>query len=242
MRRMLVLIVLADILLKSLSASAAEYVSPKGYSLHYPDGWTVSSESQKKDNQKSTDEKHKTESQPIDVTIRNPRAKEFSEYFSVTVNDQSVSIDAQTVAKYAASLKTEYKQFGIEIKAVQSELIEMNDVNAISVKYEYLYPNTNLFLHQWQVVLSQGGKTYTITFSALKSEFQKAQPVFQNILDSVKFPVEKKGLLDNIDPEYRDIIIYALIFGGIGGAVGGLIGAIKSWKKPRQLRQMRQHW
>ena len=202
---------------------AAEYTGPEGFSLTYPDEWVVFSKHQQEaarlEARKMLDNMDKVDLSGIAVMIARPNDGVFAENINVAVGAGGAEVSSLLEQQYVKGIKEELGRMGLSPINIRSERITVGNRKAISVHSDLNFPGLPERMHQWQVIIPTGNKTCVLTCSALVSDFDEVEPLFAEIVNSMRV---KGGLLDGVSVPVRLGIIGGLL-GGFGGVIIALI-------------------
>ena len=204
-------------------ARGAEYTSPQGFSLEYPDSWKVASKELLKaaehEAQPLLEKVGAVDFDQVAVIVLSPTIDKFVENVNVVVASGAPPVDEQAKREYVQGLTEQYSGMGLRPSNVKSELIEVGDRRAISVRLDAVFPGQDEPIRQWQVLVPAGRRLYVVTCSALASDFAQYEPVFSKIVHSLR----SKGGLAEFWHNLPTILRYAIIGGLIGGVIGPLV-------------------
>jgi hypothetical protein len=220
-------VLLACLALGSLSR-AAEFKSSEGFSLKYPEGWTVLSEEARDSLAEAAEALSGVSSGPANcaVMIFNSEFGMGGENMNVVVVPGRLRIDAEAERQFSAKVREEYSAIGVVPDIVECRRTTIGGRDVLSIRYDATMPMAPDTLRQWQVAFPGSSKTFILTCTAQKSKFDQLEPLFSATVNS--FKVEESFWSKLPGP-----IRYGILGGLIGGLVGGLISAVRALAKKK---------
>jgi hypothetical protein len=184
MRYLLPLFAFTAFLGGTLPAPAGEFKSPKGFSLTYPDRWQVASAEQLK---KTAEESKKLGRKTADYAARisAPRREDFTPFIGVTVNSGNLVPAEKDEKDFAAAFQRHFESGG-RLPAMKTDHLTVGGQNAFTMALERTEPTSRKVIRQWIVMLPGKQQTYTITCTALKSQWSDVSKGFRETVLSFK--------------------------------------------------------
>jgi hypothetical protein len=208
-------------------ALAERFKSPQGFSLDPPDGWTVASKEQSQQLAEAVKQRLKQfDLNRIAVVMFDPANPRNN--INVVVASGRVSVDAKSAEQYGSSLRSQYRQMGLNPEAFTVDQKTFGKRSALFADYVNDYgplggdPGK---VHQWQAIFPGSGKSIFVTCTVPADRYATMAPVFTKTLESLDI---EGGLFDNIPPWMRTALIGAVI-----GALAGLILSLMRKKRPK---------
>jgi hypothetical protein len=216
------------VLLGACAAQGAEFTSPQGFSLSYPDGWAAMSKDQTSEARKKI-QSHFKEVREADlvqvaVMIGEENAKGFAANANVTVGQGRDPYLEKTEAELRQFIAEQYGKVGLAPYDIQVEKIKVGDMDVVSSRFSLKMPAVNEPIRQWQVTVPGPRRTYILTCTSLEADQAKYQPVFAAIVSSFRVTP---------DPWWQDLLDSGAFRYGV---IGGLVGGVVVWLKLRRRR------
>jgi len=221
-------VVAGVVLLGACAARAAEFTSPQGFSLSYPDAWAALSKDQTDEVRKKAMSffKNVTEASldQVAVMIGEESAGGFAANANVVVTPGSAPLMEKTEAELRQFVTEQFSKVGLVLYDVQVEKTKVGDLDVVSSHYGLKVPSVEGTLRQWQVMVPAKRRTYILTCTSLEADQVKYQPVFTALVSSFRVTPGSwwEDLLDS------DVFKY--------GVIGGLAGGAVAWLKLRKRR------
>jgi hypothetical protein len=218
------------------SAHAGTFSSDHGYSIDYPDGWTIADRAE---SAQLEDEVGKVLSPAtsnsgfgLDVVILGPSGETFTPNVNVVVSPRSTTVTEGDVGAVRQAFIALHRDKGGELRQMAVTVETVGDRDAYSLRYATTMPGRDAPLWQWGLIVPNGGTTCHFTCSCLPEEKEQFIPVFEEMIGSVRFetpvtPASGKGWLPGV---------VVAIFVGCG-AVGGVIAIRRRRAKTREHQQ-----
>jgi len=217
--------------LAASAALAGEFKSERGFSLTYPDGWSAMSKEQQKD---AADQAKAVLSKAPDINLDkvavflfNPTPASLGENVNVVVIAGRLPMDDASCSKYRNGLIEQYGRAGIHVSHTDCRLIKVGDRDAISWHCDAQFPGPVPLMRQWQVVLSSRRQSYIVTCTAPAAVYGQIEPVFTQIVHSVRIEPDKGFAWGDLSPVAR----YAILGAIAGGAVGGILALARRLRR-----------
>ena len=208
---------------------AEKFKSSQGFSLDPPDGWTVASKEQRQQLGDAVKERLKQfDLDRMAVVMFDPANPRNN--INVIVGPGRVSVDdANAAEQYGSSLKSQYRQMGLEPVGFTVDRRTFGKHRALVADYENDYGPLGApgKVHQWQAIFPGSGKSFFVTCTAPADQYAGMVPVFTKTLESLDIEAD---LFDNIPRWMRTALIGAVI-----GALVGLILAVMKKRRPKPL-------
>jgi hypothetical protein len=213
---------------------AATYQSPKGYSLDYPDDWQTADAKQMEAAQKLTKETLKKAGENpqdlMDVIIHKPRIMAFAENINVVVTPVADALNSSSAREYKMELYKQHASAGWkDVKQPQVERITINGADALSIRTCVIMAPNAPPLEQWQVIIPGTKNTYTVTCTALASQYSACEPQFRKTIQSIKVPDPRAPE----DPRYLYVTCFLCLLGAAGAVAGIAFSYFKSKGKKK---------
>jgi hypothetical protein len=209
------------------SALAGEFKSQRGFSLTYPDGWSLATKEPQPD---GADQPKTTVPNAPDVNldkvavfIYHSAPTTLGENVNVVVVAGRFPMTDESCAKYRAGLIEQYTKRGATVSKPDCRLIKLGPRDAVSWHCDVQLPGPVPLMRQWQLVLSSRTQAFIITCTAPASAYDKMEPIFTRIVESVQLEPDRGFSLDALSPVARGAIIGAVI----GLLVGGIVAVVK---------------
>jgi len=216
------------VLIGACAARGAEFTSPQGFSLSYPDAWAALSKDQTDEVRKKSMSlfKNVTEASldQVAVMIGEDNAGGFAANANVVVTPGSAPLMEKTEAELCQFVTEQYSKVGLAPYDVQVEKTKVGDLDAISSHYSIKMPGASEPLRQWQVAVPAGRRTYIVTCTSLEADQAKYRPVFAAMVSSFRVTP---------DPWWQDLLDSGAFRYGV---IGGLVGGVVVWLKLRRRR------
>jgi hypothetical protein len=203
-------------------ATAGDYLDPSGFSFTYPEGWTVVRHSDRADVFEGVHpevvrsiKKNHVDLKKIAVTLVRNGPKEFPENVNFVVGPH-IPVDEDSL-NMTSKLTKEFESQGFKIEDFQTRIQRVGAYRAIVAEYHVRLPGVAQVMRQKSVMISGGGKSYRVTYSAPTETFEQYEGTFDAILTSFKIP-----------PTVNATFLLGLICGllGLAAAVVG----IRRWR------------
>ena len=171
-------------------AAAGELHSAQGFSLRCPDGWVVVTD-QNRDGLPKTVRDLLGKSGGIDPSriaafLVDPADDGFLENINVEVTAGAKPVDEKTGEKFRHTLLQQLKRMGMEPRDLRVEEIEVAGHDAFSARYDVSFPFHDRRIRQWRVQIPVETRTYVVTCSSEAADFDRFEPVFGEVIDSVQ--------------------------------------------------------
>jgi hypothetical protein len=205
-------------------AVGSEYVAPQGFSFHYPDGWKVVTQDDKKMIHKKAHDlgiPDRSFRHSLIIMVQNPAGDQFCENINFVISPGGGQIE-DINPENIEGMKKEIEAIGIKVGKFQYEKIKIGELHALSIHQDLKIPGFPHPVRQWQVIMLSSTDTYTISCTALASEFKKYEPLFMQTIRSFHFPDSRLSRWSRIPLYLRESLIGVLFCGMIGGMAGGL--------------------
>jgi len=200
---------------------AAEYSSPKGFSFQYPDSWRIATGGQqvgvKKLVQKTFKGINPERVRRLAVVLLDSEQDEFVENVNVVIAKGRMPLEKESDDEILKMLKQQWARLGLSVRVLKHERIKIQGRPAFSVQYESQFAQQSGPVRQWAVMVPGNGRTYIMTCSAAAKDFERYQPIFNQIISSFRVDTGLAGWWYALPPVLRSAIL--------GGAIGGLAGA-----------------
>lgn len=169
---------------------AAEFSSPRGYVIIFPDDWVLATQQQNEAVNEATRKLVKNPSAPVmDCTVQSRQTSMPVANVNVVVTPGSPGTAGgqKTIDEYVAMVRKEFESAGMEINLIKAEWVRFGRNPAISVRHDLIVKSARQFtVTQWQGVFPGTRQTYTVTCTASPQQFADVEPVFRQILESFK--------------------------------------------------------
>jgi hypothetical protein len=207
-------------------AKAEEYVSPKGYSLRYPDGWLVAYDSREQETPKTLGQK----TNALDFIVRNPAG---SGNINIGVTNDEMVISDQAEMELRTIVIPSIDMHGSHPTDIEVEQVQLGGRKVLSAtfKVKATTPSTSDSA-VWQVLIPGGGHTYMVTLTSREAEFDELRPLFEDMLASVKTPAPTRHIAGTGSSAVRNVAL-GLIVVGLAGAVGTSLIVIAKRRRER---------
>ena len=173
-----------------LPAQAKVFKSPKGFSLTCPDGWRVASEEQ----MKQFAETLKKAGRP-DATaamIIGPVSNGFAAKLIVTVHPGKLVLDAKSEEAIVGVMQRGWGDAG-KPPAIKTGHISIGGERAFTMEGERTEPTSGNVARQWMAMLPGKRQWYSITCTALASQWDDVWKGFREIVLSFKADLDNTG-------------------------------------------------
>ena len=184
MRYLLLSFVLPACLSALLPAQAAEFKSPKGFSLTCPDGWQIASEEQSKKMAEATKELP-GKAPEYAARILGPQSGGFTPSIRVTVHPGNLVPKAKDEKGFAAAVQLRLEKGG-KVLAMKTGHLTIGGETAFTMSVERAGPKSGKVIRHWIVMLPGTQRTYNITCTALKSQWNDVWKGFHETVLSFK--------------------------------------------------------
>ena len=209
------------------SALAGEFKSQRGFSLTYPDGWSLATKEPQPD---GADQPKTTVPNAPDVNLDkvavfryNPTPTSLGENVTVVVLARRFPMSDESCAKFRTSLIERFGKRGATVSKSDCRLIKLGPRDAVSWHGDVQFPGRVPLMRQWHLVLSSRTQAFIVICTAPASAFDQVEPVFTRIVESVQLEPDRGFSLDALSPVARGAIIGAVI----GLLVGGIVAVVK---------------
>lgn len=226
----------------SRAAVAETYTDSAGFFCESPVGWTLISESHMAEvadaltpQIKDWVQRNKIDFKQVKVILlRNGDHEKFLENLNVVVEPSQITV-SETSRRQLAELSTRrFAEAGLQQENYSSRIERIADREFIVSDYLLKFPDSMGVgsVRQRQYLIGGGGKTFTITCTALPETFETYEPVFSTVMASFKAP---QSIATGFN--WGAIASSGAIWGILGGLVGGLVGA--AMKKKADAKKQR---
>ena len=223
LHRFLALLLLVPILPAAAQDRAEVYVSEKGFSIQVPPGWLrIDKETVQGMLRQDRDLARITRGMNFDriaLCAVRPAAGDFAWNFNVLVAPDRIPVTEVGKEKLARMLKAQFAARRVNLEGFQASFAEFNGVKGIRLDYSWSHPRSDLVVRQIQAAVPVGGRTVILTCSADEYGFAAAEPVFQEVLESLEV---NSGLAD---------LWFGLPRAVRYGLIGGLVGLVMALGK-----------
>lgn len=182
--------------LLAASTQAAEFKSPQGFTIEYPDDWRVAGKEQAEaipgEAKEALAKLGNVDFDRVAVMIFSPEADDFTEAVNVVaLPGRNPELDEAARKEFVATLTGQFKKAGWTLKGdIDSKLIKIGGQTAISVTYEVQYPSFQEPVKQWQAVVRGSKGLLFVTCWAKAADFARYLPTFEKIVGSLKIDTE----------------------------------------------------
>ena len=214
-------------------ALADKYVDPSGFSFDYEEGWAPVTRTVLQDinsiippEMKDWAAKSNINFNAVAVALIREGQDAFLENINVIVQDQQIPVDNATAQKVAETIRQAYSGPMMKIEHMQERIETVAFRTAIVLEFDSQLPGVSHPLHQKQILIPVGGKTYILTCTAMPSTFDRYEPEFNKVLASFQAPAPiTRGF------NWSGLMSTSVVGGLIGGIVGGILGALGFYAK-----------
>jgi hypothetical protein len=219
-----VAVVISLIIFGAQGLQAKEYKGSEGYSLTFPDDWTIADKKMQEDLLREGS--RIVQLQDVDLSkismvayAKPAKPTPFVANFKVVISNQRIGTDESARAELSRQLREQFSKMGVTTISLEVATIEMAGSKAISAMSVNRFPGLPMPIRQWQVCVPHWTKTYVFTASAIDEDFASFQPQFQQIVSTAR-----------LGPAMPFWTIPVMI-----GVAGGLLVTVivaKRWPKP----------
>jgi hypothetical protein len=233
---------LVPVILLGLSFSGAvraeSHSDPSGFTCTGPEGWEVISASRMGEVsgamdpavQKWVQDNGIDLSQVKVIFLRNGDLQSFLENINVVVESGQILVSEAMRKHLLDVVPRKFAQAGLTVIDFQNRIVTINGRAMVASDYRVKFPDSTGVgtIRQRQYVVPGGGKTYTITCTALPDTFDTYEPRFAAFAESFVVPAPTATGID-----WSAVLKSSAVWGGLAGLIGGIAGA-KLLKKPNK--------
>jgi hypothetical protein len=217
-------------LLLASAARGAEFSSPRGYSLKHPDTWKVLTAAQRQavnqETQRLLNKMGNLDLDKIDAMVVNPIDDGFFENVNVVVVPGVPRPGVGGEDDLAREVSSGCSAAGIELVSCKVEHARLAGREVLTAHCDLRVPKVAGVVRQWQAIFPHIRRSYIVTCSAQASSFERYEPIFADVLNSMQYG---GGLGD-----WWDRLPAPMRWGALGGVIGGLVGP---WLMSRRRRR-----
>jgi hypothetical protein len=219
----------------SAVCGAADFTSPDGFRLSYPDDWQVVSKTQQRNMAKATKSVFRNgedaDVEHLAVMILHPGDARFNANINVNVAMGLVRVDDEGAKALRGELSGKFASIGLKPSNWETKCATLAGRDAVSIRLEYYHPTLNMTIRQWLVFVPGRSRTYVLTASALIEDWSRFEPQFAAMANSLEVDVGLLGGWFNLSSVMQSAIIGGVV-GGIAGAVAVLLKMATKRPKP----------
>lgn len=212
------------------SLHAESYSDSSGFSCRGPDGWEVLSASRvgEVEGALSPSAQAWVRNNGIDfsqikvILLRNGDPQGFLENINVVVESGQVLVTEAMRSRLATVVPNKFTEAGLKVADFQNRIATINGRATIVSDYSVTFPSSmeNITVRQRQFSVPGGGKTFTVTCTALPDTFDTHEAVFNRFAETFEVPEPNVSGFD-----WGAVLKSGAIWGVLGGLIGGLVGA-----------------
>ncbi len=199
---------------------AKEFKGQQGFSFEYPASWVIATKEQTQKAGKALESVapniKQVDLNRMAVAVYNPAYQEFAENLNVVITRGAIPIDTNMCSKYSATITDGFRKTGINVSDVQVSFATVAGINAVTAHWQTLWPRGRAPIRHWQVSVPHKRQTFIITCSARNTDWARLEPLFQRMVNSLRFEPDMIPSFDELPGYVKGMII--------GGIIGGIIG------------------
>lgn len=235
-RRIIGAAFLAGCLVPTLAISAVYESKLRGFSVTYPDGWTVLSSDDLEESREAVSELQKkaggSGADPRAVVITEPNVDppELAAHINVTITRGRFSVTEDSVPKLLSEMETTWTKMGVQGELLEHSLREIGSNHGLYFERRGTDPATGVEKRYWQHITPGREQAYTIICAVPEVEAESFRETCLSVLESFKKDTGVEGFFSSIPMFVRD---------GFQGAIIGLIVALflRWWNKRKEVQE-----
>ncbi len=214
-----------ELLLFASVSHSADYHSPRGFRLSYPDGWQIATqEDQRAVGEAAARFLQNIDLRRMDVVIYNPNSYPLQNV-NVVVPPDLMPSGKDGVSEVESALRNQLSSAGVAVESVESRLAHLGSNDAIVSSWTASMGSDRVW--QQQFIISGKVRSYIITCSVGAGSSADAAPVFASIVSS--FQIEEEP--SRTPGEWWDTLPGAVRFAIVGAGIGMGISVLGSLLK-----------
>lgn len=207
-----------SVLLWPAEASAAFYEDRmRGYSVAYPDEWTVLTPEHLEATGEAISKMQKEaggrgrDARAVVITESNVHPPELAAHINVSITRGDLNISQASVPRLIAHLENSWSKTGIRAKKFDHGLKKIGSNRGLYIEYRGADPLTGVEKRFWQLITTGREQVYTITCAAPEIEAESFRETCQSALENFKKDTGVEGFLTAIPEFWRSALQGTLI-------------------------------
>ena len=168
------------------SARAGDFVSPEGFTLAYPEKWTIASKEQF-DKVVELTKKSTGSDQGMVAVIYGPQSENFTPNITVIIPQVRYILNPADENQMVKEIKTALTAPGGAAPVIKTVQFRIDGHTAFSLAFEQDNPAIKAILRTWMVILPGKKGATILRCTALKSQWGEAGPAFKSAIKGIKF-------------------------------------------------------
>jgi hypothetical protein len=200
------------------AAAGSEYRDPTGYSFTYPEGWFIASSRREVTGGKPLPQeiqtwldKNRADLNKVSVFLIRHGPEDFHENLHVAVLPFQAPINDRALKDLLKTLPEKFSSIGAKLENLEGRVQTTGNNESLVVEYQITLAGAASPMHQRQLYIPGGGKTYVVTCSGKADTFATYAPTFDTILASFKTPPPISKQVDSA--AYRAGYIVGVVVG-----------------------------
>lgn len=185
----------------------------RGFSVAYPDGWTVLSQEELKETGEAISElKEKAGGRPNDpravvITEPNVEPAEMAAHINVTITrtGREFVISEKTLPDVVKLLDDSWSKMGMQYEKLEQGLRKIGSNQGLYMEWRGADPVSGVEKRFWQHMTSGREQVYTISCAAPETEAEAFRETCRSALESFKKDIGIEGFLSSIPESWRSM-------------------------------------
>jgi hypothetical protein len=169
---------------------AATYISPRGFSLEYPDRWQIASKELLDNAGEGVKDLlaklGQVDFDKVAVAVLDPHDPQFANNLNVVISPGGEEFSKLSPDAVVDMLKKQYEQLGLSTHNMRGRWLPIGSRTLLTVDYDLLFPKAREWIHQRQYFVVSGDTVFVVTGSSLSSTFAKHRETFDSIVASIR--------------------------------------------------------
>lgn len=167
----------------------AKFRSLKGFTINYPENWTVASNELTNETLEATQAEFpqlkEFDLNQVAVILFDSFDSGFRENLNVVLDKGVLAATEQNARDYAAGLKSMEDKMGVETTVTSTGVVDVGDRRACAAEFDVVSQMNDEIVHTWSVVVSGESETFVITCTAFLEDFEWYRPLFDRMVKSL---------------------------------------------------------